>query len=199
MNTIPNILIRIAQPKDLLETVHIYLECIRGDYACKPAGHLAAKNVSDELAECKEWLYASDRPNRVYVAMDGTMMAGYIAVGPNTGQPSDHEGEVCGFFVRKSYRKNGIGLRLLKAGITYLRDLGYQQVAIYNYRISEANLFYRRLRGKVVWQEIQTPGGMPLETDVFGYEITTLLSTINQRLTGYGLLKGTRHDPSSQA
>src|SRR6266498_3178970 len=127
MNTKSNISIRIAQPEDLLETVHIYLECLRSDYVCKPKAYLDAKNTSDELVECEAWLYASGKPNRVYVAMEGATMTGYIAVGPNLGQPPDHEGEVCGFFVRKAYRKMGIGLRLLKTGITCLRDLGYQK------------------------------------------------------------------------
>jgi len=180
--------IRTAEPEDLRETVVIYLECIRSDYACKPKAYLDAKNVADELAECKEWLYASGSPNRIYVAMDGSVMAGYIAVGANTSQPLDHEGEVSGFFVRKPYRKQGIGLRLLKAGVAYLRDLGYRKVAIYNYHISEANQFYRRLGGEVVWKEVQTPGGMALDTDVLGYDIAALLSTLDQRLAKYGLL-----------
>ncbi len=180
--------IRVAGPKDLRETVLIYLECLRSDYACKPQAYLEVKTVEVELAECEQWLYGCGALNRIFVGTDEAVMAGYIAVGANAGPPPGYEGEVAGFFVRKAYRKRGIGLRLLKAGIAYLRDQGYHKVAIYNYHISEANSFYRRLGGEVVWQEIQRPGGMAFETDVFGYEIAALLSTLDRRLATFGLL-----------
>jgi ribosomal protein S18 acetylase RimI-like enzyme len=174
--------IRPAQREELRETVLIYLECLRGDYACKPQVYLDAKNVDEELAECEEWLYESGSPNQLFVAMDGETMAGYIAVGPNIGQPFNRDGEVCGFFVRQAYRRQGVGLRLMQAGIRYLQGLGYQQVVIFCYRAAEANGLYRRLGGEVVYQEIQTPGGMPFETDVFCYQIPALLGTLEQRL-----------------
>jgi GNAT superfamily N-acetyltransferase len=112
-------------------------------------------------------------------------MAGHIAVGPNIGKPYNQDGEVCGFFVPRRYRGTGIGLRLLKTGVLYLQGLGYQKVVIFNYRVSEANGFYRRLGGEVVYQEIQSPGGMPLETDVFCYEIPTLLATLDRRFAQF--------------
>lgn len=175
--------IRPAAREDLRETVLIYLECLRGDYACKPQAHLDAKNVDEELAECKEWLYDSGSPNQIFVAMDGGAMAGYIAVGPNIGRPFNRGGEVCGFFVRKQYRRQGVGLRLMQAGIRYLQGLGYQQVVIFCYHVAEANGLYRRLGGEVVYQEIQSPGGMPFETDVFCYQIPALLETLEKKLT----------------
>ncbi len=181
------ILIRTAEREDLRETVEIYLECLRSDYACKPQAYLNAKNVDVELAECEQWLYQSGHPNRVYVALDGSRMAGYIAVGPNIGGPLYQEGEVTGFFVRRAYRRLGVGLRLLKAGASYLRSLGYSRAVIYNYHESEANGFYRRLGGEVIHQEIQAPGGKPLETDVFCYGIEGLLATLDQRMALYRL------------
>ena len=182
------IVIRSAERGDLPETVLIYLECLRLDYACKPKELLDSKNVEDELSECEQWLYESGSPNRIFVAMDGSKMAGYIAVGPNVGKPFNQDGEVSGFFVRKDYRRQGVGLRLLKTGAEYLRELGYQKVVLFNYRVSEANGFYRRLGGEVVFQEIQTPGGMPFETDVFCYEIKALLAVLKQRFEKYSLV-----------
>jgi GNAT superfamily N-acetyltransferase len=176
-------LIRPAAREDLRETVLIYLDCLRSDYACKPKAYLDAKNVEDELKECEEWMVQGSPLNRIFVAMDSSTMAGYIAVGPNVGSPYDQDGEVCGFFVRKSYRKMGAGIRLLKTGVSCLQDLGFHQVVIYNYHESEANGFYRRLGGEVVHQEIQHPGGLPLETDVFRYDIAALLDTLEQRIS----------------
>src|SRR5512146_2381196 len=100
--------IRPAAREDLRDTVLIYLECLRSDYACKPQAYLDAKNVDEELAECEEWLYGSGSPNQIFVAMDVKSMAGYIAVGPNTGKPYNRDGEVSGFFVRRQYRRQGV-------------------------------------------------------------------------------------------
>ncbi len=187
---IHSIAYREATKADLRETVDVYLECVRADYSFKPKAYLDAKNVADELAECEDWLYASGQPNRIYVAMDsasihGETMAGYVAVGPNIGEPIDYEGEVSGFFTRRAYRNLGIGLNLLRIGLEYLQALGYRKVVIYNYRISESNGYYRRLGGQVVRQEIQRAGEMELETDIFGYEIEPLLRTLEQRLKKY--------------
>jgi GNAT superfamily N-acetyltransferase len=174
--------IRPAVRAELRETAVIYIECIREDYCFKPQSHLDALDVDKELAECEDWMAASGRPNQVFAALDGERMAGYIAVGPNTGEPREYDGEVCGFFLRKAYRRQGTGLRLLKAGLEYLRDRGFRRVAIYNYHVSAANQYYRGLGGKLVWQEIQHPGGMELETDVFGWEIAEFLEIIEQKL-----------------
>jgi GNAT superfamily N-acetyltransferase len=177
-----NITIRPAAREDLLETVHVYLECIRGDYSFKPRAYLDGLTVEDNLAECESWLFAGGQPNQIFVALDGEQVAGYIAVGPNLGEPKDHEGEIGGFFIRRAYRKQGIGYALLKTGLEYLRGLGYRKVALYNYRASEANQYYHTLGGEPVWFEIQHPGGMALETDVFGWEIDRFLEILAERI-----------------
>ncbi len=183
-----NIVIRPAARDELRETAVIYIECLRDDYCFKPKAILDALNVEEELAECEDWLVSRGSLNRVFVAMGSETMVGYIAVGPNTGEPRDYDGEVSGFFMRRSYRRFGIGLRLLKMGLEYLRCLGFQRVVVYNYRISQANSYYRMLGGKLVWQEIQCPGGMALETDVFGWEIHDFLDTLEHKLEKYRIV-----------
>jgi ribosomal protein S18 acetylase RimI-like enzyme len=183
--TYMGIVIRPIRDDEVIETVTIYLECLQDDYSFKPKTYLDSQTVEDNLAECKNWLYASGDHNQIFAAMDCDVMVGYIAVGPNVGIPMEYEGEVCGFFIRKAYRNRGIGLKLLQVGLTHMHKLEYSKVVIYNYRISRANSYYRSLRGKLVHQEIQSPGGMNLETDVFGWEIAAFLAIVEERLRKY--------------
>jgi GNAT superfamily N-acetyltransferase len=179
-------LIRPVSRANVRQTVDIYLECLRADYSFKPQKYLDDLKPESELAECEDWLYASGSPNQIFAALDGDgWMVGYIAVGPNTGEPADHEGEVAGFFIRPQYRSLGIGLKLLQIGLEYLRGLGCRKVILYNYSLSRSNSYYRGLGGRVVLQVIQSPGGMNLQTDVFGWEIAQFLQSVNQRLAKY--------------
>jgi GNAT superfamily N-acetyltransferase len=180
-----SIIIRPIEPDELPETVDIYLECIRKDYSFMPQHELDAKNQEDELAECKEWLFRADGDGQLFAAMDSNVMAGYIALSQNPVEPLEYEGEVNGFFIRPAYRGQGVGLLLLRRGLEYFQQLGFTGLVIYNYRISAANAYYRMLGGKVVKQEIQTVGGMALETDVFGYKINTLMNVLHQKLEKY--------------
>jgi ribosomal protein S18 acetylase RimI-like enzyme len=180
-----NIHIRPIQHHELAETVEIYLASIRDDYSFKPPEYLDALTMAEELNECEEWLYQEGVRNRIYAAFDGELMVGYIALGTNTLEPFEYEGEVTGFFIRKEYRAQGIGLMLLRRGLQYFQELGYTGLVIYNYHISAANAYYRSLGGVVVKQEIQHPGGMELETDIFGYKIDNLMKTVDQKLEKY--------------
>jgi ribosomal protein S18 acetylase RimI-like enzyme len=179
--------IRKVEPHEVPETVNIYLESMRSDYSFKPRHYLDAKNVADELEECEEWLNNPELDSLILVAMDGDYMAGYIALSRNTAEPFAYEGEVSGFFIRQQYRSQGIGLRLLRKGMEYFQSLGITGLVIYNYRISVANPYYRMLGGEVVKQEIQKPGGMPLDTDVFGYQVGALIEILDQKLQKYAL------------
>jgi GNAT superfamily N-acetyltransferase len=180
-----SIIIRPIEPYELPETVDIYLECIRKDYSFMPQHYLDAKNENDELAECKEWLYRADGDGQLFAAVDGKVMAGYIALSQNPVEPLEYEGEVNGLFVRRAYRGQGLGLILLRKGLEYFQQLGFTGLVIYNYRISAANTYYRMLGGNVVKQEFQTAGGMALETDVFGFKIDSLMNILNQKLEKY--------------
>jgi GNAT superfamily N-acetyltransferase len=174
--------IRPVTREELPETVRIYLECLRDDYSYKPKAYIEASSLEEELAECVEWMEAPDQPNQIFAAFEGPVMAGYIAVGPNTGEPQDYDGEVTGFFVRRAYRRRGLGLRLLQTGLRYLLELGYRRVVIYNHHIAESNSYYRYLGGEVVYRVCQSPGGMELEVDVFGWEIDRFLDIVTERV-----------------
>lgn len=177
--------IRPITYNELLDTVHIYLACIREDYGYKPHAYLNSLNVEVELAECKDWIDAEGNRNKIFAAFIGTLMIGYIAVGPSTDELQVNEGEVTGFFIRSAYRNRGIGLRLLRTGLEYLRESGYKRVILYNYRNGKANNFYRRLGGEVLYSVTQFPGGMDLNTDVFIWETDAFLIILNERVKKY--------------
>lgn len=166
-------------PDEIRETARIYIDCIREDYSFKPKAYLESLEIKEESEECGEWLESDRETNRLFGAYTGGEMAGYIATGRTKVDELLNLGEITGFFVRNKYRGKGIGRALLKAASEFLDKQGFSQIVIYNYARSRANAFYRRLGGKVLKREIQRPGGMALETDIFIYETSELLDLLN--------------------
>ena len=108
-----------------------------------------------------------------------------MRLGPNAGEPTAYDGEVTGFFIRKTCRNQGIGLNLLAVACHYLLQKGHLKLALYNARLSAANAFYRRLGGKVVLEVTQHIHNQPIAVDVFGWELSQLLVNVEQRLNSY--------------
>lgn len=184
------ITIRLLGPEETVETVHIYLECMRADYAFFPRAYLDSLQVERELAEFESWISEEETQARVFGAFDGDRMVGYIAVSRNVGEPVGYDGEVNNLFVRPGCRNLGIGLALLRVGLEHLRSLGHRSVIIYNYHPSTSNAYYRHLGGEVVYHTLQMPDGMfEVDVDVFGWQIAEFLSILDSRLGKYADLR----------
>lgn len=179
-----DIIIREARSDEILETALIYIESQQEDFPFLPEAYTSYFDPDVEVEECREWLEI-DPINQIYVAMDGDRMAGYIALSKNSDEFVNYEGEIAGFFVRKSYRGKGIGLRLMKVGAAYLSQMGYKDFLVYTLHYGVSEGFYRRLGGKLLAQVTQNFGGEEQVVDILGYNNSVLLQTIDARLRMY--------------
>lgn len=180
------LLIRVATLEEIPETARIYIESHRTDFPFLPEAHTQRLILDKETDECYTWL-ASDPLNRIFVAMQGERMAGYIAVSRNTLDPIDYEGEIAGFFVRKACRGQGLGLRLLNTALVNLQQAGFTRALVYTLDEGESKRFYQSLGGILLKQVIQFFGGEPQQVDVFGWEIADLQIILTRRLGQFGL------------
>jgi ribosomal protein S18 acetylase RimI-like enzyme len=176
-----DILIRQVKDDEITETAFIYIECHQVDFPFLPEAHRRHFDLAQEAAECVEWL-ASEPVNRLYVAKQFGKMLGYIALGRNTLDPVDYEGEVTGFFVRKAYRQKGLGLRLLEAGSRHLLQAGYAKTLVYTLNLADSARFYRSIGGVLLKQMTQRFGGEPFTVDIYGWQTADLLAEVSQRL-----------------
>lgn len=184
------ITVRPLAQEEYIETVSIYLQCMRADYAFFPRAYLDSLKVESELAEFERWVNEEETLAKVFGAFDGDTMVGYIAVSRNLGEPENYEGEVNNLFVRPSHRGQGIGLMLLQTGLEHLRGLGFVSVIIYNYHPSASNTYYRHLGGAVVYHTLQMPNGMfEVDVDVFGWQIDPFLEVLRAHLRKYADLR----------
>ncbi len=166
---------RKAKKEDLKATSEIYIQCLQKDYYFKPEEYLKKLNLMQEVEECQEWLKEDPENNLIFVAEKHKKILGYVSTGLNKEEPLDYEGELTGLFVHPDYQGKGIGLCLMQTGCEAFKSLKIEKFLVYNYRRSRANRFYRNLGGFVVRTETQKPGGMPLITDVFGFQTRDLL------------------------
>lgn len=176
------LVIRAVRREELLETSKIYIECFRQDYHFLAREYLEQIDCKKEVKECADWLYHQDASNAIFGIFEGGDMAGYVAVGRDQAEPDGNQGEVCGLFVRSTYRKQGLGIKLLKAGAEHLERLGFTRLVIYNFKQSDSNQYYRKLGGKLVKQETQEVGEDEFEVDVFGWQISELRAVLENRL-----------------
>ncbi len=180
-----DICIREARYDELLETARIYIECQQTDFPFLPKAYRDNLDLTEEVEECYEWL-EKDPLNRVFVAVERDFMIGYLAVAKNTDEPLAYQGEIAGFFVRKLYRRRGIGLRLLEAAVHYFTQVGYPRLLVYTLYDGESDQYYRRLGGVSLKQVTQYFGGEPQLVDVLGWETEVLGEMVRERLHRHG-------------
>jgi len=182
------LIIREVKPQEVLDTARIYIDCWQRDYReVVPEEMLNNMSLEQEAEECSQWLYGNEDLTLLYVAMDDSKMAGYIAASPNTEHPLEYEMEINGLFVERQYRGRGIGLRLMNYMMKELAKRGFAKVLLYNFKDTKSNGFYKSLGGRVVSQQIQRPGGREAVVDIFGWDVAELQNTLGEKLKNYGL------------
>ncbi len=175
---------RPARKEDLTATAEIYIRCLRQDYSFKPQDYLEQLNPDKEMVECFSWKEVDPENNLIFVASAGEKIVGYVSTGINEEEPKEYRGELTGLFVDPDYRGLGLGLGLMQVAAKAFLNLNLEKFVVYNYHRSAANKFYRGLGGIVLRNEMQNPGGLPLLTDIFGFESKDLLQILDEKISG---------------
>jgi len=91
--------------------------------------------------------------------------------------------ELNGLWVEEDHRGKGISLVLLSVLVKAFRDLGKDQMIVYNHHFAPSNEYYRKLRGKVIRQDRQMNG--KLLVDVFRIPMENLDKQLSEMLDRY--------------
>lgn len=104
-----------------------------------------------------------------------------MPVGAAIASMADREGhlndvELNYLFVSEKARGFQVGKKLMQAIAAKYSEIGVSGLLLYNWRLLKSNEFYRHLGGTVIETSLQTPGGKPLETDIFYWSLGDLLA-----------------------
>lgn len=88
--------------------------------------------------------------------------------------------ELNGLWVEEDHRGKGISLVLLTVLVKAFRDLGKDQMIVYNHHFAPSNEYYRKLGGEVIRQDRQMNG--KLLVDVFRIPMENLEKQLNEML-----------------
>lgn len=176
--------IRPVREEEIYETAVIYVDCWREDYKhFIPEKILEGFNLEQESEECRQWLYEEcDDKRMLYCAFINGSMVGYISASKNSEEPLEYEAEINGLFVRKDYRGKGVSLKLLCLMVEELKLNGFSKLLIYNFQDSYSNEYYKKLKGEVIKQVIQTCGGKKLAVDIFGWKLDELGAVLKEKM-----------------
>lgn len=88
--------------------------------------------------------------------------------------------ELNGLWVEEDHRGKGISLVLLSVLGKAFRDLGKDQMIVYNHHFAPSNDYYRKLRGEVIRQDRQMNG--QLLVDVFRISLEKMEKQLSEML-----------------
>ncbi len=124
--------IRIAKNSDLSEVIDI----IKDHYADFNDSFNLEKFDSD-LKDIEQSYFAKN--GYFWIAEDNNKVVGIIAITPI----NDKTGEIKRFYVRKKFRRQGIGKQLLNVCLEYAQKQGFQKIILWtDIRYKEAQAFY---------------------------------------------------------
>jgi ribosomal protein S18 acetylase RimI-like enzyme len=95
----------------------------------------------DDLTLRKFWLVAETEQGEV---------VGFAGGGAERTQDGEYDGEIYALYILPAYQKQGIGRRLVRAGVRRLLDRGFQHLLIWVLEDNPARAFYEALGGEAV-------------------------------------------------
>ena len=101
----------------------------------------------------------------------GERIVGLVMGGPARVGPWEAGGEIYALYVRQDYHRQGIGRRLVQAGVRSLVESGMEQLVIRSLPQNDpANRFYEALGGQAVGEWEDEDYGMQIPQRIYGWE-----------------------------
>lgn len=169
-----------------LETIHsenfrvamqIRAACYLNDYkTILPPSLIQAYDFEEDVESMSDWFFeASEDIRRGYIYYIDNLPVGMIIASMGELEEEYSAVEVNYLFVSEHARGHQVGKRLLSAVAALYSSFQFTSLHLYNWRELKSNQFYRHIGGEVIGTLIQTPGGKPLETDIFRWSLQSLL------------------------
>ncbi len=160
--------------------IQIRAGCYLKDYKeILPPEKIEAYDFEADLTELSQWFFeATSDIRRGYIYYRNGQAVGMViaSLGELIGE---HETvEVNYLFVNEHARGHQVGKKLLIAIAALYAGFGRKSLHLYNWHDLKSNQFYRHIGGEILTSVVQSPGGKPLETDIFKWTIQQLLEKI---------------------
>jgi ribosomal protein S18 acetylase RimI-like enzyme len=114
-----DVMIRLAKDADHPEILHLYQEGLL-------AGHLRGNDTGADIEQLKAAYFADDGASAFWVACHGGDVIGMIGV----QKTNDNTAEIRRMRVCETFRRRGVGSRLLEQATTFCRKQGYLKVVL---------------------------------------------------------------------
>ena len=87
--------------------------------------------------------------NEYVVAVESNNIVGFARIGKNKKNYNDEYGEIYALYIKKEYRKKGVGKKLLEYSFNTLKN-NYKYCIISTLIDNKANNFYKKNNGKLI-------------------------------------------------
>ncbi|MBU5427426.1 GNAT family N-acetyltransferase [Tissierella pigra] len=185
-------LIRKLYDEELYKAVDLLIECWNDDYR----GVVLTNTIDREekLKYLTSWINEKyDDIRRIYGAFDGEKFAGFVGASIAEREDSDDGVELSYLFVKREYRRRGLGIKLIKSIVDEFKVYGFRELIVYNWHEVSSNKYYLYLGGKVKKQVVQSPKGKDTLVDVFVWNLADIIKTLNDMLYARDVQHGGLH------
>jgi ferredoxin/GNAT superfamily N-acetyltransferase len=170
--------IELITKKNIRKAIEIRAHSYVKDYQnILPDENIDQYDFESDLNEIATWLFEITEDFRMgyLYYIDQTPVGAAIAsMAEIEGHLNDVELNY--LFVSEKARGFQVGKKLMQAIAAKYSEIGVSGLLLYNWRLLKSNEFYRHLGGTIIETSIQTPGGKPLETDIFYWPLSDLLA-----------------------
>jgi GNAT superfamily N-acetyltransferase len=146
--------IRPATREDSAAIARLQVDSYRTTYAgILPQDYLAHFTYEEQEQDWRDWLLTHPR-DILYLAETGQgESAGYALARPGLTDIPAYDSELMALHVRRSYQRQGLGRRLVKAVVELLRQQGCASLLVWVLAENPYRQFYERLGGQLIGEK----------------------------------------------
>jgi GNAT superfamily N-acetyltransferase len=162
-------MVRPATVDDAREIARVHVASWRSTYQ-----ELLRGDFLDSLSEAgytERWTrFIDGGASRVYVVEHDGELVGFASGGRERAGETGYSGELYAIYVLDAFQRHGYGRDLVRAVVTGLREMGFDDMIIWVLRDNQpARRFYERLGGAYVRAQPITIGSATLEEVSYGW------------------------------
>ena len=175
--------VRALTTEELATAIKLKIHCWQEELAGKVVHELS---FEEEMTFYTRWA-VSEKEHQDRRILLGAFQEGKLlgaAFGSFAEVEDDKDAvDLNGLWVEEDHRGKGISLMLLSVLVKAYRDLGKEQMVVYNHHFAPSNEYYRKLRGEVIRQDRQM--NEKLLVDVFRISMENMEKQLSEMLDQY--------------
>jgi L-amino acid N-acyltransferase YncA len=174
--------IRPAQRSDASGIARVHVDCWRSTYAgLVPQAHLESLSHQQREKDWDCWLAPSGTIH-VFVAVEGSQIAGFASAGRYRGTNQDFKAELYAIYLLAEHQRKGIGSRLMRGVMEKLVQEHMTSMVAWVLALNPARGFYEKLGGKPIAEKMVMVGGSKLPAVAYGWrDVSKVLERLADR------------------